>query len=479
MTAKYVQYGRLRYKILRFKDGRVRLEIVKRGMLDIAEIIGLNEQIELNDLDLSHNKIKNFNGLENLVNLRILRLSSNQISEISGLEHLVNLEELYLDENQIKEINGLENLTNLRVLDLSYNEITDDKAIEELKANLPNLNSIQLGGNPCTLDIASLNQDRFLFKKTLEMRNSLSDSEFFDILGEVFKSNPEDYMKNLYGEVRKTVKKLYGDEKLNEMERYIIEKFCLYEDEQILYELKGNIKQTELLEQKASGKYKMDTLPLKISVKSADIFITNKRMIGHGVLKASGGEKTKGAVFYLTSLWVFTGGSKKAERNKALIESSPVFGYQFPIKNHTGLGKNKLLHIVAYYVNIDKLKCIISIKPTDKAKREEQMSKIFEILRKDANEVLDVINEANETIILEKNKRRYILDILKGLRKSEEFADLSDLDFLDIVKETYKLDPEFFMKSIYPKMKSWDFPSFLSIKEELIELIENLNKETG
>lgn len=143
MTAKYVQYGRLRYKILRFKDGRSRLEIVKRGILDIAEIIGLNEQIELKELDLSNNKIKSFNGLENLVNLRILRLSSNQISEISGLERLVNLEELYLNENQIKEINGLENLTNLRILDLNNNQLNELKGLE----NLTNLRVLDLNNN--------------------------------------------------------------------------------------------------------------------------------------------------------------------------------------------------------------------------------------------------------------------------------------------------------------------------------------------
>ena len=321
---------------------------------------------------------------------------------------------------------------------------------------------------------------KFLYQLGTEAKSQqLSDSEFFDAVGKIFRLNSEFFMKELYKDFMDKMGKIIGVEKRKEMERYIIEKFCLLEDERILYELSGNIKQTELIKQKPSGKYKMDTMPLKISVRPADIFITNKRMIGHGVLKASGGEKTKGAVFYLTSLWVFTGGSKKAERKDALIESSPVFGYQFSTKNHWGLGKSKLLHIVAYFVNIDNLKCTISIKPTDKAKREEQMSKIFEILRKDANEVLDVINEANETIILEKNKRRYILGILKGLRKSEEFANLSDLDFLDIVKETYKLDPEFFINSIYPKLESWDFPSFLNIKGQLIELIENLNKESG
>jgi len=270
MTDKYVQYGRLRYKILRLKDGRSRLEIVKRGIFDITEIIGLNEQIELNELDLSSNQIKYINGLENLVNLRILMLSSNQISEISGLLHLVNLEELYLNENQIKESNGLENLTNLRVLDLSNNKITELKALEELRANLPELKSIQFKGNPCAPDITSLNKARDWFKNALEMRNSISDSEFFDIIGGAFKSDPEDYMKNLYGEVRRTMKKLYGDEKLKEMEKYILDKFCLLEDEQILFETEGRIN--------------IYHPPFKLSIKSAKILVTNYRLIAQGNL---------------------------------------------------------------------------------------------------------------------------------------------------------------------------------------------------
>jgi hypothetical protein len=61
------------------------------------------------------------------------------------------------------------------------------------------------------------------------------------------------------------------------------------------------------------------------------------------------------------------------------------------------------------------------------------------------------------------------------LRKNEEYQDISDSEYLDIVKETYRLNPQFFMDFIYPKMKSWRFPSFLSIKEGFLAI---LNKET-
>ncbi len=315
---------------------------------------------------------------------------------------------------------------------------------------------------------------KVLYQLGMEVKSQqLSDSEFFDMVGETFMLNPEFFMKELYKGFMEKIGGILGGDTRKNMERFIIEKFCLLPDEQIIYELEGNINQTELIEQKASGKYKMDTMPLKISVKNGDIFITNKRMIGHGRLKASGGEKTSGALFWLTDLWVFTGGAKKTESKNTLIESSPVFGYQFPTNNHWGLGKNKFLNIVAYNLNIGKKKGVITIKPTVKnsTRRKEHLNKIFDILRKDVKEVLDIINEIKETEILEKSRIKYSLAVLKFLFKSEEFTHFSDSDRIKVIVETYKLDPEFFMSLIYPKMKEWDFPSFLNVKEETFELL--------
>ena len=74
-----------------------------------------------------------------------------------------------------------------------------------------------------------------------------------------------------------------------------------------------------------------------------------------------------------------------------------------------------------------------------------------------------------------KRKRAELLLILRHLRTREEYQDISDSEYLDIVRETYRLNPQFFMDFIYPKMKSWDFPSFLTIKEGFLGI---LHKET-
>ena len=42
-----------------------------------------------------------------------------------------------------------------------------------------------------------------------------------------------------------------------------------------------------------------------------------------------------------------------------------------------------------------------------------------------------------------------VVDYLRDLRIKEEFQSLSNSEFYDIVGETFKLNPDFFMKHIY------------------------------
>ena len=51
-----------------------------------------------------------------------------------------------------------------------------------------------------------------------------------------------------------------------------------------------------------------------------------------------------------------------------------------------------------------------------------------------------------------------IAAIFKQLQKDEECCHISEPDYLNIVGETYKLNPQFFVKSIYPKMGYWKIP---------------------
>jgi hypothetical protein len=329
-----------------------------------------------------------------------------------------------------------------------------------------------------------------LFPK--EENQRLSDSEFFDIVGEAFKSNPEFYMENLDEEVRKRVKKLYGDEKLKEIVKYIFEKFSLYNGEQILFESEGGIRQLRTAKVEPSGKIKLESAPVSVSIKSGNIVVTNYRLIVQGKLKVRGG-RDRNAVMWggLVGYWA-TGGSSSRKRDKTkerLIDGSleqelPCYGYEFSIQNHSGLEKMisslKVAYGIRYAVVEDNLvyNTQINLPPgTSQAKVEEQVNSLFKLLCKDKNQVLNIIKEYLE-MESPKRKRAELLLILRHLRTREEYQDISDSVYLDIVKETYRLNPQFFMDLIYRKMNDWIFPSFLSIKEEFIELIENLNKET-
>jgi len=315
----------------------------------------------------------------------------------------------------------------------------------------------------------------------------VSDSEFFDIVGEAFKSNPEDYMKNLYGEVRERVINLYGDEKLKEMEKYLLVKFSLYDDEQILFESEGRIIQLNTAETTPSGKIKLNTHPVSVSIKSGSIVVTNYRLIVQGKLKASGGGSM---TFPLLSAISGAPASRRDEIRKILIVSStqqelPCYGYQFPIQNHFGLEKiystQKDAVGVSYGLLVDNRIYVNKINlhlRTYQTIVEEQVNTLFKLLCKDANQVLNVIKDYLEMVINPKRKRGELLAILRHLRTKEEYKDISDSEYLDIVRETYRLNPQFFMDFLYPKMKNWE--SFIlekKIKEEFLELIENLNKE--
>jgi len=330
------------------------------------------------------------------------------------------------------------------------------------------------------------------FLSELSSKEGHSYSEYLDIVGEALKSNPEFYMENLDEEVRKRVKKLYGDEKLKEIVKYIFEKFSLYNGEQILFESEGGIRQLRTAKVEPSGKIKLESSPVSVSIKSGNIVVTNYRLIVQGKLKVRGG-RDRNAIMWggLVGYWA-TGGSSSRKRDKIkerLIDGSleqelPCYGYEFSIQNHSGLEKMisslKVAYGIRYAVVEDNLvySTQINLPPgTSQAKVEEQVNSLFKLLCKDKNQVLNIIKEYLE-MESPKRKRAELLLILRHLRTREEYQDISDSVYLDIVRETYRLNPQFFMDSIYRKMNDWIFPSFLSIKEEFIELIENLKKET-
>ena len=318
--------------------------------------------------------------------------------------------------------------------------------------------------------------------RTKEEYQSLTDSEFYDIVGETFKLNPEFFMKYIYGN-----QKLYKDVNEQEMEKYIIEKFCLYEGEQILHECNGEIKELN-----PSLKFAVGT-PVKVLVHGR-IYVTNYRIIVNGKLSARGGRLYGGGGLLLGLLDLasagVTGGSKRDKSKTGIIEGStsqeiPCYGYQFKTNNHVELKKksNGLLYsvIVDKVENLNNISSLKQVKALVQAKRQvritlpytkkEEINNLFKILCKNVNHTVNSFLEIYEMGLNEELKRGEFLYRLRRLWDSEEYRQLSDSEYVDIVEAVYNLDPEFFMTLIYPKMMSWTFPSFLKVKSEIFEIL--------
>ena len=122
------------------------LDLSHKGINSILQIKGLENCINLKELNLSQNNIKKIEGIENLTELVELNLWENQIEKIEGLKTLTKLRKLLIDRNQIKKVQGFGLLVNLQELSLTKNKITK---IEDLQ-NCINLKSLALSDNNVT-----------------------------------------------------------------------------------------------------------------------------------------------------------------------------------------------------------------------------------------------------------------------------------------------------------------------------------------
>jgi Leucine-rich repeat (LRR) protein len=116
-----------------------------------SDLKWLNNLVNLRELKFICTTIKEISYLDNLVNLEKLVINGCEdsgwrgyISEIKGLDNLLNLTDLNLSLNRITEIKGLNNLSKLKYIDLSENNIWEIRDI----SNFKNLKRLKLVGNP-------------------------------------------------------------------------------------------------------------------------------------------------------------------------------------------------------------------------------------------------------------------------------------------------------------------------------------------
>lgn len=115
----------------------------------------VNDKVQLRNLDLSFNKIRNIKNIEKLTklenlyfvqnkitdivnletftSLKNLELGGNRITQIKNLDPLVNLTELWLAKNRISKLENLSTLKNLKILSIQSNRITKIEGLEGLE----------------------------------------------------------------------------------------------------------------------------------------------------------------------------------------------------------------------------------------------------------------------------------------------------------------------------------------------------------
>ena len=194
---------------------------------------------------------------------------------------------------------------------------------------------------------------------------SLSETEFFDIVGETFKLIPELFIQN--GFHYKHWSNSFPKEKKKQIARHIIEKYCLYDGEKILHECDANINMVDL----KTGKSQFT-----ISVNNGHLILTNNRIIAQGQLYVIGG---RGIGLE----------ARRKETIKSLIDASakqelPCYGYEIPIypikfRRTTKKYKENPKKIIVYYVKMGDKTFGVTIK-RPKTKKEENLDRLYEIL---------------------------------------------------------------------------------------------------
>lgn len=305
----------------------------------------------------------------------------------------------------------------------------------------------------------------------------LTISDLNTIVDGTFKLDSQFFTDSIFLDFRRRLRK---NDRLA-MDKYFIEKYSLIEGEHIIHKCTANLTYKDLEWVGSSGGFGpniitgTNVLPVKVSSSYGSVFITNYRIITQGNFDIKGGRNPSWGL----TVHLLSGKSRKYRTQKRILNAAPVYGYHFPRKNHLEL--RKWQNYVTYACIKDNQFKLVEIHLTSETPQEERDKEIH-IIYKILSENLDQIKETIK-VLLEMNlkdfyKKRQLILFLRNLRSSEVDHQITDSEYLDIIKTTYKINPQFFMNKVYPKLLSTKKPFIQPIKNDLIELIEHLSKET-
>lgn len=135
----------------------------------LSTILGIEDSMMLQTLNLSENALRNLEPLSTMVTLRSLNLSNNAVTNLSSLSALPNLEMLDVSYNSITSITALSGCAKLSWLDVSHNKLATLSGVD----SLPLLTHLSAGYNKLS-DIEILGACTNLVELSLN-KNSISD----------------------------------------------------------------------------------------------------------------------------------------------------------------------------------------------------------------------------------------------------------------------------------------------------------------
>lgn len=145
------------------------LKILDLNLNSISQIEGL-ERIQLEELYLSHNHIREILPIDLPSSLKVLNLRKNSIASVQFLSKVPGLESLNIEDNKLETLTGLPVLKDLSELILSNNQIFLLGLSDDISVLLPALYLLDLSSNSLydRLELITLKKIESLFELSIE-----------------------------------------------------------------------------------------------------------------------------------------------------------------------------------------------------------------------------------------------------------------------------------------------------------------------
>lgn len=208
--------------------------------VDLENLLFLEKFPQLENLYVTHCRLKELSGIECQKELREASFYQNEISDITPLQYLTKLTAVNINENHVSDLSPLKNRTELTVLGAAYNRISDISPLE----GLSKLDSLELDFNEIQdiHAIKNLQELHYLGLAHNQIKDFSPVMELDQLLGFRIGENPGQNIEDLIFLPRLAIESSFGeDEKLKQEAQEILIQF--YPDEELIAQdmIKGDL----------------------------------------------------------------------------------------------------------------------------------------------------------------------------------------------------------------------------------------------